>query len=1545
MIATDDNEQGTLKAIKLPTTIADAQQHVYSAQQTNEPPDLIRIAADLREDSYWSERPATPRTHETATSIGIKHMELNFMLNVMTDITGRTDFTAPQTICADDVNFAFDQSFISRKLSRNIAFASRTQNKELTRSIIVDSGCNNPCVRDLTLLKNVRQAKPGEVRDFVGPGDQVYRVTHLGDLELLIKTDKGAKLLVVANCRYCPTMEVNLLPEGMLPRKNVCGISQPIGSSKRYLTFPDGSVCQLTTVENLFALPLVNTEAEVREWKSTGQERADMAAVLTVQLEHMHIADDERDLERQFDVAAALAPATTLHENQRMGGLTQRLWNLHLVLGHPSAIALRRTAARMGYRISEAERLALRKFSHTDCASCAISKHHKVHAAKHATPRNYKKGDKISCDWLPFKEEAIGGKTGAWLFVDRATKAPYVYPSVRKTEYLNQLQAYLVESGLNINGTYSGPRIIQSDRDSVVCSAASRQFYNNVLGCTLQTSAPNVQAQNYVERIWGNMKHKLIASMRTARAPTKFWGHCIRNVAKGMRVTAGSTTDELPIELQFPDRKFDVHKEVPHAFGQTGAVTDWNTANLQPAGKAVRYLCKSDLSNSVVVWDPASKRTSETNNYTPTDTLTVPWDDHVLPPTSPASPAIDETDIEVVVTFAPKTTTTTYSPLDMFPYSQRRVCTTTTPTTTQPSSVTTTPLSTNPAPSASSSSARLTPISTNHDSTATASPASLASTVATTTTLSPVSSVSTTSTQVSGDSFRIGEHRGVLLDRITPEQNEDADIATDTDHETPARYVLNSNVPDYTPITNLKKQELKHYHQHLGAATPEGDLRYRNTYIDSIRAHRNQLHATNEFDTAARERDRGLHVFDAYTSNAVITDDGTIDEDLSTVALHDRYNPSIPPQIQSILNDVHDPDMLTVAQVKNLFGHCNGLAPTPLTYLLKECCKLGNMNPEHLLSKEQKREALESARLHQHAYDSAHIHTVLARSMTKAMTLPTWESALLQAHTKEMNKLYEKDVFEMIPITDVGNKRDLIQSFINYTAVMGADGSIAKYKARFLGKGYSQIEDVNYFDTAASTTQDSTWRTIVTLCAAHDFPVLCCDDVEGAFLNAELKEKVFLRFPKDMREHNDDGIEMVARLKKALYGLKQSSRAWQDSLAKVFHTLGYRRSKYDTTVFFRMIDKSTGKPVEPVEKGVVLDHEDKRPEQDIYANFDARKHHLHICSTHVDDILHACSSQEMYDDWRTQMLKHFNLTGGENADWYLNMVFKRDRQARTITVSQEALIDSLATRFPFLTTTTGVATPLPASTVFSRENSPEPGQENRKLQADFRSALGILLYISVKTRMDIAQAVSAASRVMSNPGEKHWKTLLHLLRYTYHTRDRVLKLGGQSCKTSGPFALQAYTDSDWGGDPSRKSTSGGQIQFMGGLVWYKSKLQSTIARSTAQAELAAASMVAAEVVHLRNLLAELHHAQETPTMIQCDNQGAIKVSANPTIGPRLKHVDMMDLWVRELCEQGKVYMTYIETTENPADVLTKALGKELFRKHVSNWYRDKYSYG
>ena len=115
---------------------------------------------------------------------------------------------------------------------------------------------------------------------------------------------------------------------------------------------------------------------------------------------------------------------------------------------------------------------------------------------------------------------------------------------MKKTEYLGALQQYLIDAGLHVNGTYRGPKIISSDRDSVVCSSKSREYYR-LIGTEIQTSAPHVHAQNYVEQAWRVLKHKLQATMQFVQAPSKFWGHALRHTAAAQRVTMGSTADKF----------------------------------------------------------------------------------------------------------------------------------------------------------------------------------------------------------------------------------------------------------------------------------------------------------------------------------------------------------------------------------------------------------------------------------------------------------------------------------------------------------------------------------------------------------------------------------------------------------------------------------------------------------------------------------------------------------------------------------------------------------------------------------------------------------------------------------------------------------------------------------------------------------------------------------------------------------------------------------------------------------------------------------------
>ena len=225
------------------------------------------------------------------------------------------------------------------------------------------------------------------------------------------------------------------------------------------------------------------------------------------------------------------------------------------------------------------------------------------------------------------------------------------------------------------------------------------------------------------------------------------------------------------------------------------------------------------------------------------------------------------------------------------------------------------------------------------------------------------------------------------------------------------------------------------------------------------------------------------------------------------------------------------------------------------------------------------------------------------------------------------------------------------------------------------------------------------------------------------------------------------------------------------------------------------------------------------------------------------------------------------------------------------------------------------------------------------------------MYAAGKTRMDLQQAVSMASRVLSNPGEQHWKNLVQILRYAWHTRSRCLKFRGGKHIPGQPFRVEAgvgkaqrlsitaHTDSDWAGSEGKKSTSGLMIDLNGNLVDWRSKLQATVAKSSCAAELIAASLCATHVVQIRGLIGELGFKLDGPTsLIMCDNQGAIVGANNPVTSPRMRYLDIADRWVREQVARGRVWLHYVPTKDNEADTLSKPLGRVLFERHVGKYY-------
>ena len=108
---------------------------------------------------------------------------------------------------------------------------------------------------------------------------------------------------------------------------------------------------------------------------------------------------------------------------------------------------------------------------------------------------------------------------------------------------------------------------------------------------------------------------------------------------------------------------------------------------------------------------------------------------------------------------------------------------------------------------------------------------------------------------------------------------------------------------------------------------------------------------------------------------------------------------------------------------------------------------------------------------------------------------------------------------------------------------------------------------------------------------------------------------------------------------------------------------------------------------------------------------------------------------------------------------------------------------------------------------------------------------------------------------MHAPRDAHWTAVKRILRYIRGTLDL-----GLSLQASTSLDLTAYSDADWAGCPdTRRSTSGYCIYLGDNLVSWSSKRQTTVSRSSAEAEYRAVAHVVAECCWIHQLLGELHH--------------------------------------------------------------------------------------
>ena len=312
-----------------------------------------------------------------------------------------------------------------------------------------------------------------------------------------------------------------------------------------------------------------------------------------------------------------------------------------------------------------------------------------------------------------------------------------------------------------------------------------------------------------------------------------------------------------------------------------------------------------------------------------------------------------------------------------------------------------------------------------------------------------------------------------------------------------------------------------------------------------------------------------------------------------------------------------------------------------------------------------------------------------------------------------------------------------------------------------------------------------------------------------------------------------------------------------------------------------------------------------------------------------------------WDALKAKLVERFRTKDLGASTWILGMRITRDRQKRTITLDQELYVTKALERYGMEQCKPA---PTPEAVGTQRHEAAESVAAALDSPADklrFQEMVGTLMYASISCRPDIAHAVHRLASAMQAPTERDIVAAKRVLRYLAGTKAIGLvfgsRIGGATAVESRGWSgvqvdVCAFADADWANDKvDRKSVTGWVAKLNGDPVSWASKKQRTVAQSTCEAELYAEAAAIQEVLWLRGLL---QRARTARALRLCgawrqpvDHRGQQEWSAS---GERTKHVDVKYRSITETIAAGTVQLKWVPTTEQHADIFTKALAAPAF---------------
>uniref|UniRef100_A0A2N9IQN3 CCHC-type domain-containing protein n=1 Tax=Fagus sylvatica TaxID=28930 RepID=A0A2N9IQN3_FAGSY len=211
----------------------------------------------------------------------------------------------------------------------------------------------------------------------------------------------------------------------------------------------------------------------------------------------------------------------------------------------------------------------------------------------------------------------------------------------------------------------------------------------------------------------------------------------------------------------------------------------------------------------------------------------------------------------------------------------------------------------------------------------------------------------------------------------------------------------------------------------------------------------------------------------------------------------------------------------------------------------------------------------------------------------------------------------------------------------------------------------------------------------------------------------------------------------------------------------------------------------------------------------------------------------------------------------------------------------------------------------------------------------YRQLVGSLVYLSI-TRPDIAHVVHLVSQFLVAPHSTHYAAVIHILRYIKGTIFHGLHFSAHST-----LDLCAYSDADWAKDLTDHRSTTGFCFFLGdSLIFWNSKKQHIVSRSSTKAEYRALADTTSELLALHSLLEDIGLTHFSPTVIHCDNRNAIQIAHNDVFHECTRHIEIDCHLMRHHLSVGILRFLPVSSSDQTADIFTKTFPPGRFRDLV-----------